>query len=630
MQEFKNILTICLIFMISIQSVLTKLSQNVVIDNVNDIKELKKIFRTKTNVLVMFVENTKDVNIKVFKEAAEIVKGVGTMVLIDCSNNEKKKICKKLKVQPSPHILKHYKDGDFHKDYDRQMQVSSMVNFMRDPSGDLPWEEDPKGADVLHIADINQLNKILKKEHKPMLIMFYAPWCGFCKKLKPDYGEAASELKGKYVIAAMDVDRPENTPARRLYNITGFPTLLYFENGKMKYSYEGENNKAGLISFMENPTAPPIAKPKEDDWSVDPTSEIVHLTTTGFEPALKDEKSVLVMFHAPWCGHCKRMKPEYEKAAVQMRNEKIPGILAALDATKETAIAQKYGVKGYPTVKYFVNGEFKFDVNIRDAEKIVNFMKDPKEPPPPPPPEKSWDEEESEVEHLNEETFKPFLKKKKHALVIFYAPWCGHCKRAKPEFTAAAETFKEDPRVAFAAVDCTKHSAICSAYEVRGYPSIKYFSYLKTKIDYTGGRTEKDFVKFVKNPTDESAQIKDPEPFGDFPGAENILFLNDENFDREASKIKRLLVMFYAPWCGHCKSMKPDYAKAAIDAIGDTRLGAVDCDVNKKLVEQHKIKGFPTIILFEKGKYISTYDGPRKANDLLSYVKGTKLKKDEL
>lgn len=58
-----------------------------------------------------------------------------------------------MKATPNPVVLKHYKDGDFHKDYDRQLTVPSMVNFLRDPSGDLPWEEDPNGADVLHISD---------------------------------------------------------------------------------------------------------------------------------------------------------------------------------------------------------------------------------------------------------------------------------------------------------------------------------------------------------------------------------------------------------------------------------------------------------------------------------------------
>lgn len=147
-----------------------------------------------------------------------------------------------------------------------------------------------------------------------------------------------------------------------------------FRNGRMKYTFEGENNKAGIVAFMKNPAAPPPTKPKEADWASESSSEIVHLTAGSFEPALKDEKSVLVMFYAPWCGHCKKMKPEYEKAAEIMKAKNIPGVLAALDATKEASVGQQYGVKGYPTVKYFSNGEFKFDVNVREADKIVKFM----------------------------------------------------------------------------------------------------------------------------------------------------------------------------------------------------------------------------------------------------------------
>lgn len=61
------------------------------------------------------------------------------------------------------------------------------------------------------------------------MIMFYAPWCGFCKTLKPEYAAAADTLQGESILAAIDVNRPENAIVRTQYNITGFPTLLYFE-----------------------------------------------------------------------------------------------------------------------------------------------------------------------------------------------------------------------------------------------------------------------------------------------------------------------------------------------------------------------------------------------------------------
>lgn len=478
------------------------------IDEVSDIKDFKKILRTKNNVLVCFISSLKEASniLKIFKEAADVIKGQGTMVQIDCSG-EAKKLCKKLKVTPEPYVLRHYKDGDFHKIYDRRESVASMVNFMRDPTGDIPWEEDDKTVDIVHLPDPSSLLRLVKKDTRPILVMFYAPWCGFCKILKPEFSEAASALKGTHVLAAIDVNRPENIGIRVKYNITGFPTLLYFQDGEIKYTYEGENKKDDIIRFMKDPTAVPI-KPKnlEKDWSEE-NNEVMHLTSETFNDYTKADESTLVMFYAPWCGHCKKMKPEYEKAAAQMKLEKIKGSLAAVDATKDAQLAKRFNVKGYPTIKYFRFGEFIWDTpQLRESNAILNFMKDPKEPPAPPAPEPSWEDQPSEVVHLNTENFKNFLKKKKHVLVMYYAPWCGHCKMAKPEFQQAAEEMKDDIKTAFAALDCTKYSSVCQAVGVSGYPTIKYYNYYNKEPaqDYTGGRKKSDFISFMKKKSEAS------------------------------------------------------------------------------------------------------------------------------
>ncbi|XP_043224621.1 protein disulfide-isomerase A5-like [Amphibalanus amphitrite] len=591
--------------------------------DVQDPKEFKKLLKTTPNVLCLFVKSAgvaKEMK-RVVGLTAEQVKGVGSVFYVDCSG-EGRKICKKYKVAPEPAALKHYKDGAFHKDYDRKMTVTSMVNFMRDPSGDLPWEEDATAEDVVHLSNAQALAGLLRREDRA-LVMFYAPWCGFCKRIKPEYAAAATETRDKHVFAAIDVNQPENYGVRQKYNITGFPTLLYFVKGDVKFTYDGEYNKDGLMKFMDSPgqAAP---KPKEEVWA-DTPSDVVHLTDNNFDDFVKANPSVLVMFYAPWCGHCKRMKPQYEEAAAAMKKNGKSGVLAALDATEHKVIGSRYDIKGYPTVKYFRDGEMAFDLNVRDKDKILEFMADPQEPPPP---ETPWSEETSDVQHLTDQTFKAFLKKKKHVLVMFYAPWCGHCKKAKPEFSAAAAEFSDDPKVEFAAVDCTVETAVCNANDVKGYPTMKYYNYFKTSKPYDGGRTKSDFVKFMRDPSNPlSAAPPAPAPeeeWGDLPGAEHLKHLTDAGFDQAARQADPMLVMFYAPWCGHCKRMKPAYAEAAARLAKSGQAGVlatVDATVQRGLQDRFDIRGFPTIKLFRGGQAVADYSGERTADALFSYMR---------
>ncbi|ODM91354.1 Protein disulfide-isomerase A5 [Orchesella cincta] len=617
----------------------------VTLESLTDVKDHKKLIKIKTNVLVCFGNGrasfTKDNILNLLTEAANEVKGLGTIAVADCSGDVKKKLCKKVKVLPDEgqYIIKHYNNGEYNKDYDRAIKISSLVNFMRDPTGDLPWDEDETAKDVVHLVDNVALQKLLKKENtsgKGILVMFYAPWCGYCKRMKPDYSSAATELisTDAGILAAIDVNKAENNVVRQKYNITGFPTLLYFRNGQLKQHYEGENNKDALVNFMmllmKNPDAPPVEKPKEPEWSDEP-SEVVHLTGDTFDTTLQENPSVLVMFYAPWCGHCKRMKPTYVTAAAKLKEEKITGILAAVDATKDNALAKRFDVQGYPTVKYFKDGELAFDAgNIRDEEAIINFMKDPKEPPPPPPPEKSWAEEESAVAHLTEESFKPTLRKKKRALVMFYAPWCGHCKAAKPEFTAAAEELKDDPKILLGAVDCTIHRTVCEAYDVKGYPTFKLFHYYnKADVEsFDGARTKTGFLEEMR-----PNMAANGDDWVGLQGGGNVHILTDSNIGNFIKSQEATLIMYYAPWCGHCKSAKPEYAKAAEmltkEAPGSV-LAAVDCMRYPSVYEEYEIVGYPTFKYYRSGRLIGEYHHRRRAADFVHFMMRKPKSRDEL
>lgn len=107
--------------------------------------------------------------------------------------------------------------------------------------------------------------------------------------------------------------------------------------------------------------------------------EVKSLTTATFDEVINGNDYVLVEFFAPWCGHCKKLAPEYKKAAEALKGENI--ILADVDATVEKDLASKYGVRGYPTLKLFKKGQATEYKGGRTEDTIVKYLKKATGPP---------------------------------------------------------------------------------------------------------------------------------------------------------------------------------------------------------------------------------------------------------
>eukprot|EP01064_Diplonema_japonicum_P030046 TRINITY_DN4998_c0_g1_i1.p1 TRINITY_DN4998_c0_g1~~TRINITY_DN4998_c0_g1_i1.p1 ORF type:complete len:292 (+),score=80.46 TRINITY_DN4998_c0_g1_i1:174-1049(+) len=108
----------------------------------------------------------------------------------------------------------------------------------------------------------------------------------------------------------------------------------------------------------------------------------------------------------------------------------------------------------------------------------------------------------------------------------------------------------------------------------------------------------------------------------------DVVTLTTENFDEEVKQYNGLvLVEFYAPWCGHCKTLAPEWAKAATALKGKVKIAAVDATKEADLGKMFDVSGYPTIIAFpygkkedEEGIIIETYNGGRDADGVIEYA----------
>ena len=100
--------------------------------------------------------------------------------------------------------------------------------------------------------------------------------------------------------------------------------------------------------------------------------EVTVLNQDNFDKHLEESEYLLVKFYAPWCGHCKKLAPHYDRLSEEGVDQVT---VAKVDATVETALASKYEVKGYPTLKWFINGtEYDFKGG-RDFDTMNAFLK---------------------------------------------------------------------------------------------------------------------------------------------------------------------------------------------------------------------------------------------------------------
>ncbi|KAG5637160.1 hypothetical protein H0H81_005563 [Sphagnurus paluster] len=191
------------------------------------------------------------------------------------------------------------------------------------------------------------------------------------KNLAPVYeqlGDAFAHAKDKVVIAKVDADG-EGKDAGKKYGVTGYPTLKWFDAQGNPEPYESGRDLDSLAAFVTKKSG------VKSSIKPPPAPETTILDIHNFdEVALDSSKNVLVAFTAPWCGHCKSMKPIYEKVAATFKPES-DCIVANVDGDdkKNSELTKKYGVSGFPTIKFF-SKDNKEPIDYQSGRSEADFV----------------------------------------------------------------------------------------------------------------------------------------------------------------------------------------------------------------------------------------------------------------
>lgn len=102
---------------------------------------------------------------------------------------------------------------------------------------------------IVHVSDSSFEQDVLKS-NIPVLLDFWAEWCGPCKMIAPILDQIATEYAGKVLVAKMNVDENPKTPMK--FNVRGIPTLILFKNGQAEGQKIGAVRKADVAAFLDS------------------------------------------------------------------------------------------------------------------------------------------------------------------------------------------------------------------------------------------------------------------------------------------------------------------------------------------------------------------------------------------
>jgi protein disulfide-isomerase A1 len=446
-------------------------------------------------------------------------------------------------------------------------------------------------AAVATASDVVQLKKDtfdeFVKANDLVLAEFFAPWCGHCKALAPEYEEAATSLKEKD-IKVVKVDCTEEADLCQQHGVEGYPTLKVFRGLDNVSPYKGQRKAAAITSYMVKQSLPAV-------------SEVTKDTLEEFKKA---DKVVLVAY----LSADDKVSSEVFTAAAEKLRDNYP-----FGVSTDAALAEAEGVTAPAVVLYkdFDEGKSVFSEKF-DAEEIEKFAKTAATPL---------------IGEVGPETYSDYMSAGLPLAYIF-----AETAEERKEISELLKPIAEAQRgvVNFGTIDAKSFGAHAGnlnlktdkfpAFAIQEVAKNQKFPFDQEKeITFDAIKAfVDDFVAGKVEPSIKSEPIPETQE-----GPVTVVVAKNYN-DIVLDDTKDVLIEFYAPWCGHCKSLAPKYEDLAAlygksefkDQVVIAKVDATANDV------PDEIQGFPTIKLYPAGnkEEAVTYSGSRTVEDLIKFI----------
>ncbi|XP_018399095.1 PREDICTED: protein disulfide-isomerase [Cyphomyrmex costatus] len=423
-----------------------------------------------------------------------------------------------------------------------------------------------------------------------VLLEFYAPWCGHCKALAPEYAKAAKKLEEtNSPIKLGKIDATVESALTEKHLVRGYPTLKFYRKGT-QIDYTGGRQADEIVNWLLKKTGPPA----KDLSTVDEAKAFIEAHKVAIVGFFKDVSSDVA-------------KVFLEVGSIV--DDHVFGITSADEVFSE------YGIEDGKIVlfKKFDEGKAVFDGEYTTTA-VQNFISVFSLPL---------------VVEFNQDTAqKIFSGDIKSHLLLFLSKEAGHYDKYIEGIQEPAKKYRSE--VLFVTINCDEsdHERILEFFGLKkdNVPAMRLIKLEQDMAKYKPDKPEitteniLEFVTaFVEGKLKRHLLTQDlPEDWDKNP----VKILVGTNFHEIVfDKEKDVFVEFYAPWCGHCQQLAPIYDQLGEKYKDNDKLVIAKMDATANELEDIKVLNFPTLTLYKKETNEAVeYNGERTLEGLSKFI----------